>query len=80
VRLAVIEERQRFNTFRTEAEKRFRSIAGNVARLERVFGSAGEIIGAMRADGDRQRNLSSGATQEVPVLNVPPPAVQTQGR
>ena len=68
VRVAVIEERQRFNAFRTEADERFKWIAGNVARLERVFASAGEIFGAMRADGDWDRNLSSGVPQEVPVL------------
>jgi len=79
VRVAVIEERQRFNTFRTEAEKRFRWIAGNVARLERVFVSAGEIVGAMRSDG-ADRNFSSGVPQEVPVLKVPPAAVPTPGK
>ncbi len=35
VRAALLEERQRFNAFRTEADKRFRWIAGNVGRLER---------------------------------------------
>ena len=44
VRAALVEERQRFNAFRTEADKRFRWITGNVARLERVFASAGEIV------------------------------------
>src|SRR5260370_27164255 len=80
VRAAVIEERQSFNTFRTGAEKRFKWIAGNVVRLERVFASAGEIVGTMRADGDWDRNFSSGPTQEVPVPKVPPPAVPTPGK
>jgi hypothetical protein len=80
VRVAVIEERQRFNTFRTQTEKRFRWIAGNVVRLERVFVSAGEIVGAMRSDGDWDRNSSSGVPQEVPVLKVPSPRVPTPGK
>jgi hypothetical protein len=80
VQVAVLEERQRFNTFRTEAEKRFRWIAGNVARLERVFASAGDIVGSMRSDGDWDRKLSSGVPPEASVLKVPPPLVLTPGK
>ena len=58
VRAALVEERQRFNAFRTEADKRFRWITGNVARLERVFASAGEIVEAMRSDDDWDKKLS----------------------
>ena len=74
VRAALVEERQRFNAFRTEADKRFRWIPGNVARLERVFASAGEIVKAMRSDEDWDKKFSSGVPHQVPVVTIPPPA------
>ena len=70
VRAALVEERQRFNAFRTEADKRFRWIMGNVARLERVFASAGEIVKRLRSNEDWDKEFSGAMPQQVPVVTI----------